>query len=438
MRREQKQELAHGQEVERLVQLLKSGHLKHPYYHRQGPLETYNFTHLAGALAACCGAAPHHDDAINSNHQQEELVRRIGGTTPRQRRRHIILILCDGMGRNILDRHLPDKTCFLHAHQQDDVDLRAVFPSTTPAALTTLATAQWPGQHGVPGWDLREQQGCEYPGEARSLTQIRILADHVTNYRTHEPEESLSLDEIFVQEPWSRRVIEPENVNDHRKLIYISAYSESTANPSASITGRKKAPEFSVWQTGRGRNQSREQSLLETSAIGETSFETLGKPEGSEKAVEYFRDGVNQALGAIAEAEAAGQSTFVYLYTAHPDKHMHALGIDHTEVSKVVQGINLEVERLWKILGNRRTLMGMGGQGRSGCSDNQNRVDASLVVTADHGHTTVEPKDMVPLPEEIEACLDYANVGVHGKVGTLGSHHDCFSASISFTPTNSS
>ena len=42
---------------------------------------------------------------------------------------------------------------------------------------------------------------------------------------------------------------------------------------------------------------------------------------------------------------------------AHPDKHMHALGVEHEEVTKVVRGIECEVERFWKVLSNRDLLM---------------------------------------------------------------------------------
>ena len=65
-------------------------------------------------------------------------------------RQHIILILCDGMGNSILQQHCDasnDEESFFMKHNQPS-RLRAVFPSTTPAALTTLATATWPGQHG--------------------------------------------------------------------------------------------------------------------------------------------------------------------------------------------------------------------------------------------------------------------------------------------------
>lgn len=73
---------------------------------------------------------------------------------------------------------------------------------------------------------------------------------------------------------------------------------------------------------------------------------------------------------------------------------MHALGVEHHEVKTVVEGLDVELARLWSGLRSR---------------------DAAMVVTADHGHITVQPENMIPLPEDVVACLEYANVGVLGK-----------------------
>lgn len=128
--------------------------------------------------------------------------------------------------------------------------------------------------------------------------------------------------------------------------------------------------------------------------INETCLETLGTLEGSDDALRFFATGVDRVIEAVDSAEREGRSSYTYLYTAHPDKHMHPLGTDHPEVRKVVRGLDSELARLWQGLRSK---------------------DATLVVTADHGHVTVDPCDMVTLPDELLACLEYANVGVHGK-----------------------
>ena len=199
-------------------------------------------------------------------------------------------------------------------------------------------------------------------------------------------------------------------------MVYINAYngddyqdwSQGNTKPGSNGT------DFSTWFIGNKDASSsscgKRRSMFETTKIGETSFDTLGKPEGSAKAIEYFRQGIDAAIQSIREAERSGESTFVYLYTAHPDKHMHALGIEHKEVKEVVRGIEAEVERLWTVLEGRNSMLG-----DDACASESPRVDAAVVVTADHGHVTVNPEDMVRLPASIVELLEYACIGVHGK-----------------------
>lgn len=164
--------------------------------------------------------------------------------------------------------------------------------------------------------------------------------------------------------------------------------ADHNRNPAGSQGNTKpgsNGTDFSTWFIGsKGASSSscgERRSLFETSKIGETSFETLGKPEGSAKAIEYFRQGIDAAIRSIREAERSGECTFVYLYTAHPDKHMHALGVEHGEVKEVVRGIEAEVARLWTVLGDRSSMLGDDAR-----ASGSPRLDAAVVVTADHGH----------------------------------------------------
>ena len=193
-------------DVNRLHSLFASGNLKHPYLSRdhfvKKKLQTNkpvngngnnvesdvrdNFVDLAAALSICCGmpssefssklSSLEEEDHLQNNsftsnkHVEVEIHRRrlhlaseIGSisrikdddnngssSNNTYSRQHIILILCDGMGNSILQQHCAsndDDESFFMKHNQPS-RLRAVFPSTTPAALTTLATATWPGQHG--------------------------------------------------------------------------------------------------------------------------------------------------------------------------------------------------------------------------------------------------------------------------------------------------
>ena len=62
--------------------------------------------------------------------------------------RHLVFVVLDGMGSEQLAE---SPGC---AFLKDNVSFHvgSVFPSTTAAALTTFATARWPGDHGVLSW----------------------------------------------------------------------------------------------------------------------------------------------------------------------------------------------------------------------------------------------------------------------------------------------
>ncbi|CAE7288819.1 unnamed protein product [Symbiodinium sp. CCMP2592] len=312
---------------------------------------------LLGILCRCCGLVP--EQPVRAG-QAEELAAAIG-----KARRHIVVVLCDGMGVSTLHQHLaPDS--FLR--RNNTRQLRAVFPATTPAALTTLATAAWPGQHGLPGWELRDQKGCEFPGAAGvGPIQLTILDAVVRDMRTRKPVSDLGFDasDIYIRKPW---VSQGES---SRRMKFVNAYNGT---------------EFTNWY--------QDKHCSSVMNIPETALETLGQPEGSQKAVEFFNAGVDAVISSVTESEEEGWQSYVYLYTAHPDKHMHQLGVEHPEVTAVMTGIDKSLSRLWEHL---------------------RKLDATLIVTADHGHVTVKPEEMVVLPDDLLNCLEYANVGVHGK-----------------------
>jgi len=463
-------------DASRLKSLFAEGKLVHPYLSKEFFQDSssssnnnhvvLNFVDLAASLAICCGVTPPRskDDewacAISSSSpttaediqgRRQQLAAEIDGNDSR---RHIILILCDGMGNSILQSTL-DEQSFLNRNNQQQ-RLRAVFPSTTPAALTTLATASWPGIHGMPGWNLRDKKGCDFPGsnnqqhdddKAHPPVQLLVLSDHIRDARSGKFASEMgfdSWDEVFVQQPWARQVPHNNNTsntaNRQRRMIYINAYngddyqqwSQGTNNQNQNESRKRKhsdATDFSEWQMGKQalsdtKQQQSSSTLFETAKIEETAFDTLGEPKGSVDAIQYYRDGITAALDLIAKAERDGESTFTYLYTAHPDKHMHALGVEHVEISNVVRGIESETERFWRVLGDREALLAgkydldsnVGVQQES-CSTKkeEDAVDATVVMTADHGHVTVHPQDMVTLPASILELLEYACIGVHGK-----------------------
>ena len=64
---------------------------------------------------------------------------------------NVVLIVYDGLGSNLLQRHLGAKS-FLARHKIKD--LTSVFPATTTAAYTSIITGKTPTEHCWLGWDI--------------------------------------------------------------------------------------------------------------------------------------------------------------------------------------------------------------------------------------------------------------------------------------------
>ena len=77
-----------------------------------------------------------------------ENANRIGGTFADAHR--LVFVVVDGLGMNFIDKLKPSS--FLRRHLR--MELQTVFPSTTSAVFTSLATASWPNRHSIIGWDM--------------------------------------------------------------------------------------------------------------------------------------------------------------------------------------------------------------------------------------------------------------------------------------------
>ena len=64
--------------------------------------------------------------------------------------RHIVLLVIDGLGQRLLERHPACPNLQRHAI----ASLSSVFPSTTASAITTFMTGLAPAQHGLTGWHM--------------------------------------------------------------------------------------------------------------------------------------------------------------------------------------------------------------------------------------------------------------------------------------------
>ena len=63
---------------------------------------------------------------------------------------HLVFVIVDGLGMNLI-RRMPSES-FLP--DQVYMELQTVWPSTTSAVLTSIATARWPNEHAIVGWDM--------------------------------------------------------------------------------------------------------------------------------------------------------------------------------------------------------------------------------------------------------------------------------------------
>lgn len=89
-------------------------------------------------------------------------------------RRRTVLVLVDGLGRDLLPRlaaHAPLLASVLGGTTGSLAALTAPFPSTTPTSLVTLGTGRAPGEHGILGFTVR------IPGTDRVLTHVRWRDD---------------------------------------------------------------------------------------------------------------------------------------------------------------------------------------------------------------------------------------------------------------------
>ena len=142
-------------DVDRLIASFEAGALVRP-----SP-DVPNFVDLSQAIGTLAGVAD-----LELTTGAENIVSQVGQSD------HYVLAVVDGLGVGLV-QHLP-KDSFLRIHMS--LHLQAVFPSTTVAALTSLATGLWPSAHGVPTWCLLGK--CIYFPQCRP----RLDDDAVNEY----------------------------------------------------------------------------------------------------------------------------------------------------------------------------------------------------------------------------------------------------------------
>lgn len=205
---------------------------------------------------------------------------------------HVIFVLVDGLGMNLLER-LPTSS-FLRTHLA--AELRAVFPPSTAVSLTTLATGQWPGTHGVTGW------------------------------WTHLPEiEAAATILQFVKR------------SDRRSLAYHG------------MTSNQAFPQPSMWSDMR-----RDTLFLLPEKIASSVYSTYFGGGQPHRGYQNLREATDIAIHRI---KGATHPTYTYLYTSRIDEEAHKWGIDRAEVQAAVVDMDWHLERLASEIGGRGRLV---------------------------------------------------------------------------------
>ena len=200
---------------------------------------------------------------------------------------HLVFVLVDGLGLEQVEA-LP-KPAFLRSRLE--MELRTVFPSTTAVALTSIATGEWPAQHGITGWwtHLPEIDG--------PATILRFTGDS--------------------DRPLSELGVSPEDAFPLPSLM-----SSVTSDAIALFPKQFADSVYSTYFAG-GRDTVGYRSLSE--------------------AIDHV----------VARVRGLKSPTYTYLYTAGVDSAMHTHGTGRDEAKAAVAEVNRDLERLASLIDGR-------------------------------------------------------------------------------------
>ncbi len=192
-----------------------------------------------------------------------------------------VFVIVDGLGLNLLP--LLDENAFLR--RSVTADLRAIFPSTTTCAMTTLATGMWPAQHGMTGWWVY------LPDRSVATLPLRFV-----ERRTQMP------------------------------------------LPMFKITGDDLWPHPSLWADAAGRI-----CFIQPESFWDSSFSRYLRGDRPGQGYRILTGAVDKT---VAHCRDIDGPTFTYLYLPQLDDACHAAGIDSNEALNILIEINAELERL--------------------------------------------------------------------------------------------
>ena len=249
-------------DLDRLMGLLTSGELLHPVSDAISLVDLANALH--DILGVTCGSQS------RSARQVKDLI----GDPD-----HLVLVMADGFGMNFVETLGAES--FMRTHLA--TEMRTVFPSTTPIALTSLATGKWPARHSVIGWFLK----------LREIDSVSTIISHVrTADRKALTELGVGLG-IAYPEPSRIGSGTRQSINIVPQSLVDSVYSN-------------------YW----------------TGGLTQVGYEANRPEQSIELATKYIR--------------SANLPTCVYIYLPHVDSAAHVVGTAHEDTLKAAD----EVDRL--------------------------------------------------------------------------------------------
>ncbi|MCI0813206.1 MAG: alkaline phosphatase family protein [Chloroflexi bacterium] len=305
-------------DAETLDSLFQSGRLLHP---GKGSTSIVDFARDLHRLAGC-----ERNDPVESRHDHGTTVLKDLAYP-----KHLLFLLVDGLGMNFVEGMGRD--AFIPRYVVGE--MRTVFPSTTPTALTSLATGKWPAEHAVMGWHTM-------------LPEINAVST-IIRYQRYP-------DEV----PLSRLGVKPKQ-----------AYPVPSLMPSGRSNGR-----------GGGKGGRRTLYLVPEDIAGSVYSQYWSAGEVS-RGYKSLDGAVNMVIRNIASASGP---TFTYLYMPQVDRAAHDNGTRHEETLSALDQVDKAVERLASSLPG----------------------DASLIITADHGHLDAGPDEqhkLEPNDALLSLCL---------------------------------
>ena len=230
---------------------------------------------MRGVRAACLGTAA--GDATSDR------IAQVIGTAE-----HVVFVLVDGLGSELL-RDLSAEGGFLASAVVED--LQAVYPSTTAASLTSIATGEHPGRHGVLGW------------------------------HTRLPELDLTAEILPFVERFSKRPL-----------------AEFGADPALAFPVPSLLPQL-----------GRDAVAITRSYIADSTYSRYWAGGIANIGYERIEQGVDAT---IARVRAARGPSYTHLYLNQLDSICHEHGVHHPAVDALFALIDAELTRLREALGD--------------------------------------------------------------------------------------